>query len=169
MREKHPFPPYVPRKSRYLLLGSFPGKKTPENTWYYGTKRTQIWKILSEVYGKKLDSLSDKKQLFTDLHLALSDVILECVRTKDTNLDNNLKIVSYNEEAINLILSKNRIEKIFFSSRFVENIFRKKFIDLVSGKKIELITLPSPSPRYAKLTLIEKQKRYRELLPKIDN
>lgn len=167
MIEKHPFPPYIPTNCRYLLLGSFPGKKTPENTWYYGTKRTQLWKILSGVYGTPLTSISDKKKLFRSLKMALSDVILECERKKGTNLDNNLKIISLNIPVVRQILVKNKIEKIFFSSRFVENIFKKKFGEILKGKHIELITLPSPSPRYAKLSLHEKIRKYKEILPKI--
>lgn len=168
MKEVHPFKPFVPKNSKYLLLGSFPGAKTPENTWYYGTKRTQLWKILEGVYKTNLESVEERKKLFNKIKLSVSDVILECERIRGTNLDNNLKILSYNTKAAENILKNNDIKKIFFSSRFVEGLYKRFFKDFIEKyPKVELITLPSPSPRYAKLKLEEKVKIYKNILPKL--
>jgi len=74
--------------------------------------------------------------------------------------------VVFNKLGINSILEHNNIEKIFFSSKFVENQFRKNFKELINQyPQVELITLPSPSPRYALLSRDEKVKRYRNILP----
>ena len=59
-------------------------------------------------------------------------------------------------------------EKIFFTSRFVENAYRKAFKDLIiKYPQIELINLPSPSPRFASMNKEEKTRRYKLVLPKL--
>jgi G:T/U-mismatch repair DNA glycosylase len=62
--------------------------------------------------------------------------------------------------------SLNKIEKIFFSSRFAEKLFNKEFKNVIKQyPDIKLVTLPSPSPRHAKLFFSDKINKYKELLP----
>ncbi len=167
MIEIHPFLSYVPKNARYLLLGSFPGREPGD--WFYGTKRSQFWNILESVYDRNLDTKASKEKLFIELKMAISDVIYSAERKNGNNLDNNLINITYNTKIVSEILAKNKIQKIYFSSRFVENIFRKKFKDLIeTNTNIQLITLPSPSPRYALMTKEEKIKNYRKLLPLLE-
>ena len=166
MIETHPFGIFIPKNPKYLLLGSFTTKEAnfdPSYDWFYGTKRNQFWKILRAVYNLPLENKLEKQQLFEKLEMALGDVIYQCERLKNSNLDVNLINVVYNTEAVEELLTRGTIKKVFFSSRYVEKIFRKEFKD----PKIELVTLPSPSPRYAMLSLEEKIKIYAKLLPKI--
>jgi hypoxanthine-DNA glycosylase len=166
MIEKHPYPPFIPLKTNYLLIGSFPGKQVDGNDWYYGSKRNQFWQILENVFHTQLKCIEDKKKLLTKLHLAVTDIILECERENNNNLDTNLKNLILNRKIITEILHKHKIKNIFFSSRFVEKIYRGKFKDLINMyPKINLVTLPSPSPRYAQLTKEQKIAKYKKLLP----
>lgn len=166
MIETHPFGNFVPQNAQYLILGSFTGKMADDSyDWFYGTKRNLFWPILQEVYGIKLQTKQDKQELFTRLGIAITDIILSCERKANNNLDMNLTKIVLNEEVAN-ILNNNKVKKIFFSSRFVEKLFKKHFKKLVADHpEVELITLPSPSPRYAAMTKEEKVKRYKELLP----
>lgn len=168
MIETHPFGNFVPPKAKFLLLGSFPGRiETRYGDWFYETQRGQFWSIIEEVYGVELKSKADKIRLFTKLRIAVSDVIYKCERIRGNNADNNLVRCTYNTEGVGEILKENRIEKIFFSSKFVENKYRRFFRALIKRyPKIELVTLPSSSPRYAKMTKSEKVARYKELLPR---
>ncbi len=168
MIEKHPFGDFIPKNAKYFLLGSFTGKILDNSyDWYYGTKRSQFWKIIENVYSLKLENKEAKQKLFTDLNIAISDIILSCERKSNSNLDNNLINIIFNKR-VEEIITKNKIKKIFFSSRFVEKLFRKHFKDLMSeNSEIELITLPSPSPRYATMNFSEKVKKYQEILPKL--
>lgn len=168
MLETHPFGSFVPPHARFFILGSFTGKPEAGYNWFYTSKRNQFWPILEEVYGLELDSKKTKQELFSKLKIAISDIIYQCERKKGTNLDNNLTNIVYNIPAVEKILTRHKIEKIFFSSRFVKNKFKKVFKDLVEKyPNIKLITLPSPSPRYAAMTRKEKIKRYRNLLPRL--
>ena len=167
MLEKHPFGVFVPLKAKYLLLGSFVAKPADDYNWFYGSKRNQFWPILEAVYNTPLNTKKDRQRLFTKLGMAITDIILECERVKNSNLDINLKSLVFNTDAISGILKNNKIEKIYFSSRFVEKLFRRHFKDLIlKYPNMELLTLPSPSPRYAAMKKAEKIILYRKLLPR---
>lgn len=172
MIETHPFGNFVPQNAQYLILGSFTGQRSEEDIfngydWFYGTKRNLFWPIIQDVYGLKLINKQQKQELFSRLGIAITDIILSCERKTKSNLDMNLINIVLNDEVAN-ILKNNKIKQIFFSSRFVEKLFRKHFKNLISEYPgIELTTLPSPSPRYAAMSRTQKVTRYRELLPKL--
>ena len=170
MREKHPFGSFVPAGAKYLFLGTFVTKRDEAtNNWFFSSRRNQFWEILGEVYGRKLADRKEKQDLFSELKMAITDIILECERSKNTNADNNLINLVFNVKTINEVLDKNKIEKIFFSSRYAEIFFRRNFKELIKKyPKIERVTLPSSSPRYARMRKEEKVKKYRDLLPKLD-
>lgn len=170
MIETHPFGNFVPPNARYLFLGSFTGKLAVEDNynWFFSTKRNQFWPILKEVYKVKLDTKLEKQKLFQLLRMAITDIILSCERRANNNSDMNLINIIYNTPAITSIIQKNKVKTIFFSSRFAEHLFKKQFKSIMHQyPEIELITLPSPSPRYAAMSKDEKIERYKQLLPKI--
>jgi double-stranded uracil-DNA glycosylase len=173
MTEDHPFGVSAPSNTEYLILGSFTGKRSEEDIangydWFYGTKRNQFWPILEETFGFELKTKKAKQALFKKLGIAITDIVLSCERKKNSNLDMNLTNIVFNTDALTKLLKKHQIKRIFFSSRSVEGLFRKNFKHLiVDYPKIELITLPSPSPRYAAMTRAEKVRKYREILPKL--
>ena len=165
--EIHPFQPFIPKGTKYLIIGSFPGKgqtekMISETDWFYGAKRNTFWKIMEEVYETELETTSAKQKLFTSLKMGIADIILKAVRTANTNSDDNLHVIEYNEKAIQQILASNKIETIFFTSQFVYKIFKRLFPGVE-----HTIALPSPSPRYARMSLKEKVAVYKNLLPKI--
>jgi hypoxanthine-DNA glycosylase len=170
MIETHLFGIFVPPNAKYLLLGSFVARTYSKNEnydWYYGRKVNQFWPIIEKVYNTNLPNKKSKQKLFTKLGIAIGDIIHQCERRDGTNLDSNLINIVYNTSAIKKTLQENNIQKIFFTSRFVEKTYKTKLKELVSEfPHIELVTLPSPSPRYASMRKEEKIKRYKEILPK---
>jgi hypoxanthine-DNA glycosylase len=170
MIETHPFGVFVPTGARYLILGSFPGRDAkPVNNasyWYYGSKRNQFWSILELTYAVDLTTVEQRKALFSNLKIAVTDIIYQCERENGSNLDNNLINIVYNLVPIEKLLASNKIEATYFTSRFVEKRFRQHFSTLVNDNpRMQLITLPSPSPRFASLTKQDKSSRYKLLLP----
>jgi hypoxanthine-DNA glycosylase len=172
MKETNPFGIFLPPNPKYMILGSFAGKSAVESdrdedyNWFYSNKRNQFWPIMEEVYNRELKTKKEKIQLFTKLEIAITDIILSCERKANNNLDSNLINIEFNTAGIQKILETKTIEKIFFSSRFVESLYRKNFKSTIQNyPNIELVTLPSPSPRYAKLTKAQKISEYKKLLP----
>jgi len=177
MLETHPFKPYIPPNARILLLGSFTGradigsdkgKAHRSFDWYYGSRRNQFWPILRTVYRTNLETKAEKTALFDALHMAITDIILKCERKANSNLDTNLSKIVYNKRAIRKILSENEIRTIYFTSKYVESTFKKIFrFEGLDHSDINQLSLPSPSPRYASMSLHEKIRVYSKLLPKL--
>lgn len=164
--ETHPFKAFIPENVTTLIIGSFPGKEVThkilnEEEWFYGSKRNQLWKIISGVYGTDLKTRSEKQNLFKKYGIGMVDIFFRVKRKEDNNMDSNLEIIEYNDKAINSILKDQSIKKIFFTSKFVEKTFMKLFPEIKVGE-----CLPSPSPRYAMMTLAEKINYYKSKLPK---
>jgi hypoxanthine-DNA glycosylase len=165
--ESHPFEAFVPRGIEYLIVGSFPGREhtqspVPEGQWFYGARRNQFWKILEGVYGRELKHRTEKEALFTELRMGITDIIRRAVRLENSNLDQNLDIIEYNDDRIAAILKQKTLKKVFFTSRFVEKVFKLAFPDYPNTE-----VLPSPSPRYATLSMAQKVAIYKEKLPNL--
>lgn len=162
-RVYHPFRPFVPDGSTSLLLGTFPGSHstgndTPAGDWYYSARANQFWPIMRSVFPKaELDSVLEKKRLMSNIGMAVSDIILSCVRYNGSNQDKYLKDRCYNTEEIESILTMNPVKRILFTGRGVMREFEKHFSCSVST---ELIALPSPSPAFCRMTLHEKTLEY---------
>ena len=173
--ETHLFGSFVPPGAKYLILGSFTTKEAVDEekkaayVWFYANGgRNQFWPILEELYGRKLRTRQEMEELLMALKMAVADIIYQCERKKDSNLDMNLVNIIYAIEDIAKILKNNQIIRIFFTSRFVEQKFKRHFKSLVEQfPNIELVTLPSPSPRFAAMRKEEKIKRYKEELPQL--
>lgn len=164
MIEVHPFGNFVPGKVKYLMLGSFVTKPSNPYEWFYANGRNQFWPIMEQVYGLEFKTKKQQQELFIKLEMALADIILSCERKKNSNLDINLYNCVYNIPAIKMVIADNNIKTVFFTSRHVEDLFKKLFKKVIT-KDMTLICLPSPSPRYAMLTKQEKIERYKKLLP----
>lgn len=168
MLETHPFGDFLPRKMKYLVLGSFcskPARPDIVYDWYYANGRNHFWKILEQVYDTSLPDKAAKRALMEKLGVGIADIIYQCERSQGNSSDLNLTNIVFNPELRNIV-SQLKPNKIFFTSRFVEKLYRKEFRDLVHEfPEIELVTLPSPSPRYAQLSLAQKAARYKKVLP----
>jgi hypoxanthine-DNA glycosylase len=164
--EIHPHKAFIPQQLKCLMLGSFPGKDqtgtfVDETKWFYGAPRNQFWKIMEVVYETELKTKGQKQELFEKAGIGIADIILSCIRTKGTNLDDNLEVVDYNIEEIQSVLQQWQ-PKVLFTSRFVGKLFRKFFPHF---ENIDL--LPSPSPRYFRLSIEDKARIYKVKLPLI--
>jgi hypoxanthine-DNA glycosylase len=163
--ETHPFTAFIPENVTVIIVGSFPGREVThkilnEDEWFYGAKRNQFWKIISGVYQKDLSTKAEKQSLFKTHGIGIVDIFLKIKRKAGNNMDQNLEVVEYNDKAIKKILADHPVQKIFFTSRFVEKVFRNLFPEIKTGE-----SLPSPSPRFARMSLQEKIKIYQQMLP----
>lgn len=164
--ETHPFKAFIPENVTVLIVGSFPGREVTHKTlskdeWFYGAKRNQFWKIIAGVYQTNLETKEDKQHLFIEHGIGIVDIFLKVKRKAGNNMDSNLEVIEYNDKAIKEILANNTIKTIFFTSKFVEKSFLTLSPDVKIGE-----SLPSPSPRYARMSLGEKINYYKLKLPK---
>lgn len=170
-RETNPFKVFTPSNARYFILGSFAAKDGKEGhnyNWYYSNGRNKFWPILEKVYGVELRDKKTQQKLFEKLSIAIADIIYQCERVGNSSLDVSLQKFIYNYSPIAKTLAANPIQRILFTSRFVETHYRRHFKELINKfPQVELITLPSPSPRYASMRFEEKIRVYSQYLPKV--
>lgn len=162
--EIHPHLPFVPPHASVLIIGSFPGRHhvqvSDKDEWFYASPRNQFWPILRQVYTLPLSNTAEKKALFTQKGIAITDIFLKIRRKENTNSDAHIDVVAYNDEAIHQILNSNEFQKVFFTSQLVQRHFMKCFPLAKNGE-----CLPSPSPRYARMSFAEKVAWYKKKLP----
>ena len=107
--ERHPWPPYIPQRARYLFLGTFPPK--PERwsmQFFYPNRINDFWRVMGLIFMGDRDALWDAEAGRFDLDaikalldregIALWDTAMAVRRLKDNASDKFLEIV----EPINL-------------------------------------------------------------------
>ncbi len=162
--ETHPHKLFIPINATVLILGTFPGKHNVQvegqDEWFYSSKRNQFWTIIRRVYQEELKTTAEKKELFTRKGIAIGDIFLKIKRVENNNSDSSLEVIEYNDKEIEKAILENSLNIVFTTSHFVAKEFKKLF---PAFKKIE--ALPSPSPRYARMTLEDKIAFYKKKLP----
>jgi G:T/U-mismatch repair DNA glycosylase len=121
---------------------------------------------MSTAYQLPLDTKEAQMALMERLGMAMGDVIHSCRRAEGTNADTNLTEIEYNTGAVAEFLAHYSIHAIYFTSAFVATKFGRHFREVTEPyPHLQYITLPSPSPRFARMSLTEKAHQYRALLP----
>ena len=92
-------PPVIGRRTRLVLLGSFPGAASLAAGQYYAHPRNQFWPLLSALLGEDLVALgyAQRLQRLRAHGLGLWDVIAECER--EGSLDSAIRELRYNDLA----------------------------------------------------------------------
>ena len=140
---QHPFPPLYDKKSKVLILGSFPSVKSREQMFFYGHPQNRFWKVVSAVVGVDIPITIDEKANFLHTnHIALWDVIASCDITG--SLDSSIKNVIAND--LTKILNTADIKQIFVNGKIAEKYYNKYIRDTIGR---EAICLPSTSPANA--------------------
>jgi len=157
MMVEHPFNPIVFKDSKILILGSFPSKDSFKNSFYYGHKRNQFWKILSALTGYPINNREQKIWLLKVANIALWDMVSQC--TRESSLDSTLQEIEVNNIA-EFLEEHPTIKRVAFTGRLAEKLYKMHFDYL----EIETLYLPSPSTAYAKMSLENKSLIYQERL-----
>lgn len=157
LREFHPYGTFIPKGCRYLLIGSFPiGKfsnparkneiKKNEIEFFFGGEKNLLWRLIGDTFGVQLKTKKDIVKLLTEKHIGVGDVIHSCVRNNGRASDKDLLDIEWNTELLEVI-RKNKIQKLYFTSRAVEKWFYRLFPD---ARDIPAVTLISPSAQSAR-------------------
>ncbi|MEO6136588.1 MAG: uracil-DNA glycosylase family protein [Ginsengibacter sp.] len=162
--ETHPHPFFIPTNPLVLLVGSFPGRHNVnvdgKDEWFYSSPRNQFWPILRKVYNEKLLSNKEKKACFEKHGIAIGDLFLKIRRKGNTNSDSDIEVIEYNNIVIEKILKTYHFHSILFTSKLVQKVFLKFFPEVTNSE-----CLPSPSPRFARMSLDDKVEYYKKKLP----
>ncbi|MFP4645920.1 MAG: MGMT family protein [Candidatus Woesearchaeota archaeon] len=159
----HPFGSYVPSHATLLILGSFPPVSLGADDFFYASRQNQFWKIITRIYGAWLPS-TWQKQMFCEINrIAMADLIHSTRRAKNDSSDQNLEAASYTDIQ-GILKQAPAIKRVVCTSTFVKERFEKHFAGLIEMNSLEVITLPSPSPRYARMSFERKVEAYEKIL-----
>jgi hypoxanthine-DNA glycosylase len=167
--EQHPFGAFLPPNTRYLVVGTFPGRQFSQRSaaeneadltaFSYGG-RNQFWRIVEKIYSVELSNRAEKRAIFTEKHIGMMDLIAACRRKKNSNLDTDLTDIVWNRPAFERLFESQQIETIFCTGKGVATIFKTWFPD------VHCVVLPSPSPLFAAMRFEDKLAFYKSVFPK---
>lgn len=139
----HTFEPIYDRRSKILILGSFPSVKSRENKFYYGHPQNRFWKVLAKILNVDTpNSIEEKKEMLYNNNIAIWDVIQSC--TIEGSSDSSIRDVVVND--FTEILKDSEIERIYVNGTKAYELYHK-YAEKVTG--IKAIKLPSTSPANA--------------------
>ena len=132
---KHPYEPFNITDAKTLIIGNTPParfafKKLKEGDvdWYYGSRYNAFWSLLEQSCKSKkpLSTKEERQNFFKENSIGIFDTIEQCSRAKGCGAsDGDL----YNIVLVDVLslLEKNKHKKlkIFFSGRFVAELFQK--------------------------------------------
>ena len=163
--ETHPWRryPLINGSIEKLIVGSFPPNKFtiyPDRlipgediNFFYGSSANSFWEIFLnhfeldlDIYGSE-ESLNEFKDYLRNQNWGVTDIALIIERRKDSALDNDLNVLSYNNDIIVEIFQNNPIRSVLFTSNWVKERFDKKIRRLLNiNPDTRFYTLISPSP-----------------------
>ncbi|RZI41348.1 DNA-deoxyinosine glycosylase [Herbaspirillum sp. HC18] len=152
------FPAVLDRRTRILILGSFPGEASLAAQQYYAHPRNQFWRLLSAVLHDDIVRLPYEQRLQRLLshRVGLWDVLAVCER--EGSLDTAIR----NAQANDFTVLKHQcpeLIKVCFngktSGRFEPQFAQAGFCTLV---------LPSSSPANAQLSFEQKLAQWADIL-----
>lgn len=157
MREIHPYGGFIPKNATAMMIGSFPiGKftdpkrrieiKPHEFDFYFGGDKNLLWKLLGQVFDLPVATRDKIRRLVVKNKLAVGDLIISCCRKNGGASDVDLYDIHWNAELLKVI-RKNKIKKVYFTSKKLKKWFTKLFPESEGMTKITLISPSAQSVR----------------------
>lgn len=140
-----PFDPVFDRRSRTLVLGSFPSALSRANEFYYGNPRNRFWRVIAACLGEEVPGdhdLAAKRMLLLRHGIALWDVIESC----DIRGSSDASIRNVVPARIECILEVAPIERVICNGATSARLY-KRHLEVRAGMRA--VVLPSTSPANA--------------------
>lgn len=150
--------PVSNEKIRFLILGSFPGRRSLQDRQYYAHKQNRLWKFVGSAIDVDLINMTYAQRLETLLanKIGLWDVIAKCRRTG--SLDKGICDVTLNDFR-SLKRKYPQLKRIGFNGGKAA-----AYSDLFAGSGVEIVHLPSTSPANTGMSEAAKIKSWKKFL-----
>ncbi|QBZ98571.1 DNA-deoxyinosine glycosylase [Flavobacterium sangjuense] len=153
------FPSISDANAKILILGTMPGAQSLTLNEYYGNRRNHFWQLLFAIFNEPYTTdYQEKKSLLLKNHIALWDVLQDCVR--EGSLDSAI-LQEVPNDFTNFLKAHPNITHIFFNGQQAAKFF-KKYVTV--DNNYTLVTLPSTSPANAGISYEGKLKAWRQIL-----
>lgn len=144
---EHEFQPVFNKKSKILILGTFPSVKSREEGFYYGHPQNRFWKMVAWLTGNEIPiTITEKKAILLNHGIAVWDVIKSCEITGSS--DSSIRNVIPAD--LSVILGQASIEEIYANGGKAFELYQKYSYPIV---KRQITKLPSTSPANASFTV----------------
>jgi hypoxanthine-DNA glycosylase len=165
---KRGLPPLANPQAEVLVLGSFPSVASLARREYYAHAQNHFWKIVGALSGRDLfgdgeGRYAARVAAAAALKLAVWDVVAMCERVGSG--DERIENAVINDFAA-LIKTTPRLRRVCFNGLAAAKLGRPVFDTLksASGLSLEILVLPSTSPRNARMTLKEKTRIWKQAI-----
>lgn len=153
----HTFEPVFDKKSKVLILGSFPSVKSRENNFYYGHPQNRFWKVLARIFEVDVPQTIEDKKAFLLAHgIAVWDVIESCTIVGSS--DTSIRDVVVND--FSKLLKKSSVDKIYVNGTKAYELYHR-YAEIETG--IKAVKLPSTSPANAAWSLEKLCEAWRQI------
>lgn len=143
MKIEHTFEPVFDRRSRILILGTFPSVKSRENNFYYGHPQNRFWRVMAAVLSCPLPvTVQEKKEMLLEHKIALWDVVQSC--EIEGSSDASIRDVVPNR--LETVTQSASIERIYANGNTAGKLYAKYCRDSINT---DITILPSTSPANA--------------------
>ena len=136
----HTIEPVFDRRSKVLLLGSFPSPLSRQNGFYYGNPQNRFWQVLASVLSVPVPvTNAEKRALLLSRGVALWDVLARCDITgaSDTSIRDEVP------NDLTVIFTAADIRAVFTTGSTALRLYQKYSFP-VTGVRAN--GLPSTSP-----------------------
>ena len=143
----HTFEPVYDKKSKILILGTFPSVKSRASGFYYQHPQNRFWKVISALAGRSTPgTIEEQKTMLLENHIAVWDVIYSC----DINGSSDSSIKNVVPNDIRSLLNNSDIATIYANGGKADELYNRYCFE--STKKA-IVKLPSTSPANASYSL----------------
>ena len=151
MSQTHPFKPIFDKKSKILILGSFPSVISRKFGFYYTNPQNRFWRVLARILNDDVpESIDEKIKFLLSHHIAIYDAAISCEIEGSSDAKMS-KIVPAN---LKPIFKEANIMQVYANGGKAYEICKKYLEDgIIKATKNEVIKLPSTSPANAKFSL----------------
>ncbi|HIL39525.1 MAG TPA: DNA-deoxyinosine glycosylase [Methylococcales bacterium] len=160
------FSPLVNADSKVLVLGTVPSQDSLKKQQYYGHERNAFWLIMSSLFDDPvLTTYQQKVALLLAAGVAVWDVLQSCQR--EGSLDSSIKSQSITVNNFGCFFKAYPlIQAVFFNGRAAEQIFQHRVLPQIANG-LDYYRLPSTSPAYAAMSLVEKKRQWQQILTRL--
>ena len=155
-------PPVIDKRSRLLVLGSFPGVASLQARQYYAHPRNHFWPLLSAIWASDLVKLPYAQRLtqVQERGLGIWDVYASCRR--EGSLDQAIKDATFNDFAALHRLAPG-LRTVAHNGGESARAMRH-----IAARGFEVVRLPSTSPANASWSFERKLAAWRALFEACD-
>ena len=152
------FAPVIDRRSRVLILGSFPSIASLAARQYYAHPQNQFWRVLGAILDRPLKEMPYAARLkaVKSARIAIWDIYATCRR--EGSLDSAIHAGAENDLA-GLRALAPALRRVCFNGRTAAKRLRE-----VESLGYEAVVLPSTSPAHAGMSFEDKLARWRAAL-----